>query len=108
MPDYNAIVVRSATKVTPNLIDSAPLLKQIGRAGSGYDNIDHIHAKSKGVKVMNTPGGNTNATAELTITLLMSLQRNTQNATKHIKEGGFERKDFVGQEVKGKKLGIIG
>lgn len=94
--------------MTPALISSASKLKYIGRAGSGTDNIDSQFAQEKGIKVMNTPGGNTNATAELTISLMMTLQRNLYNATEHIKNGDFNRKEFVGQELAGKTLGVVG
>ena len=73
IPDYDGMVVRSATKVTKKIIESAKNLKVIGRAGAGVDNIDVPFAKEKNIIVMNTPGGNTNATAEHTLALLLSL-----------------------------------
>ena len=78
--EYDGLIIRSATKVTKEIIESAKKLKIIGRAGAGVDNIDLVTAKEKKIIVMNTPGGNTNATAEHTLALLMSLSRKISNA----------------------------
>ena len=105
---YDGLVVRSATKATDDIISSGTNLKIIGRAGAGVDNIDLISAKKNNVVVMNTPGGNTNATAEHTLSLLMSLYRNIPEANFGTHKGLWEKKKFKGLELKGKKLGIIG
>ena len=106
--NYDGLVVRSATKATDEIISSGKNLKIIGRAGAGVDNIDLISAKKNNVIVMNTPGGNTNATAEHTLSLLMSLYRNIPEANLGTHNGLWEKKKFKGLELKGKKLGIIG
>jgi D-3-phosphoglycerate dehydrogenase len=106
--NYHALVVRSATKVTPDIIESAKNLKVIGRAGSGLDNVDKIAATKKGIVVMNTPGGNTITTAEHTMALLLSMARQIPQATASMKEGKWEKKKFMGIEVYNKTLGIIG
>ena len=106
--NYDGLVVRSATKATDEIISAAKKLKIIGRAGAGVDNIDLISAKKNNVIVMNTPGGNTNATAEHTLSLLMSLYRNITEANSGTHKGLWEKKIFKGLELKGKKLGIVG
>ena len=106
--NYDGLVVRSATKATDEIISSGKNLKIIGRAGAGVDNIDLISAKKNNVIVMNTPGGNTNATAEHTLSLLMSLYRNIPEANLGTHNGLWEKKKFKGMELKGKELGIIG
>jgi len=106
--NYDGLIVRSATKVTDEIISVAKKLKIIGRAGAGVDNIDLISAKKNNVIVMNTPGGNTNATAEHTLSLLMSLYRNIIDANEGTHKGLWEKKLFKGLELKGKKLGIVG
>ncbi len=105
---YDGLVVRSATKATDEIISSGTNLKIIGRAGAGVDNIDLISAKKNNVIVMNTPGGNTNATAEHALSLLMSLYRSIPEANLGTHKGLWEKKKFKGLEVKGKNLGIIG
>ena len=105
---YDGLVVRSATKATDDIISSASNLKIIGRAGAGVDNIDLLSAKKNNIIVMNTPGGNTNATAEHSLSLLMSLYRNIPDANLGTHEGLWEKKKFKGLEVRGKNLGIIG
>ena len=105
---YDGLVVRSATKATDEIISLGANLKIIGRAGAGVDNIDLISAKKNNVIVMNTPGGNTNATAEHSLSLLMSLYRNIPEANLGTHRGLWEKKKFKGLEVRGKKLGIIG
>jgi len=105
---YDGLVVRSSTKATKEIIEAGDKLKIIGRAGAGVDNIDLIAAKKKNIIVMNTPGGNTNATAEHTISLLLSLYRSIPNANKSTHQGLWEKKKFKGLELKGKKIGLIG
>ena len=105
---YDGLVVRSATKVTDEIISSGKNLKIIGRAGAGVDNIDLLSAKKNNVIVMNTPGGNTNATAEFTLSLLMSLYRSISDANFGTHKGLWEKKKYKGLELSGKKLGIIG
>ena len=108
IPEYDGLIVRSATKVTSNIINVATNLKIIGRAGAGVDNIDVESAKSKNIIVMNTPGGNTNATAEHTIGLIFALLRKIPSANDTTHKGLWEKKKMKGLELKGKKIGIIG
>jgi D-3-phosphoglycerate dehydrogenase len=105
---YHGIVIRSATKLTADVIAAAESLKVIGRAGSGLDNVDKAAASKKGIVVMNTPGGNTITTAEHTISLMVSLARNIPQATGSMKKGKWEKKKFKGVELFGKTLGIVG
>ncbi len=106
--DYDALIVRSATKVTKNIIESSNNLKIIGRAGAGVDNIDLISAKAKNIIVMNTPGGNTNATAEHTLALILSLLRKIPYANESTHQGKWEKKKIKGQELSNKVIGLIG
>ena len=106
--NYDGLIVRSATKVTADIIEAATNLKIIGRAGAGVDNIDVEIAKSKNIIVMNTPGGNTNATAEHTIGLIFALLRKIPNANETTHKGLWEKKKMKGNELKGKKIGIVG
>ena len=105
---YDGLIIRSATKVTNEIIEAAEKLKIIGRAGAGVDNIDLNSAKKNNIIVMNTPGGNTNATAEHTISLLLTLYRNIILANQSTHKGLWEKKKFKGLELKGKKIGLIG
>ncbi|KAM9850825.1 D-3-phosphoglycerate dehydrogenase [Aulostomus maculatus] len=105
---YDGLVVRSATKVTADVINAASNLKIIGRAGTGVDNVDVDAATRKGIIVMNTPSGNTISAAELTCALLMSLSRNVPQAVMSMKAGNWDRKKFMGAELYGKVLGIVG
>ena len=105
---YDGLIVRSATKVTKEIIEKAKQLKIIGRAGAGVDNIDLISAKEKNIVVMNTPGGNTNATAEHTLALLLSLSRKISIADTSTHNCEWAKKKLKGSEIKGKKIGIIG
>ena len=105
---YDGLIIRSATKVTKEIIENAKNLKIIGRAGAGVDNIDLVSAKEKKIIVMNTPGGNTNATAEHTLALLMSLSRKITKADVSTHKGEWAKKKFKGNEIKGKTIGIIG
>ncbi|GMR04515.1 MAG: phosphoglycerate dehydrogenase [Thermodesulfobacteriota bacterium] len=106
--DFHALVVRSATKVTPEILDAAENLKVIGRAGTGVDNIDVPGATKKGIVVMNTPGGNTVTTAEHAVSMMLALARKIPQATASMKSGKWEKKKFQGTEVTGKTLGILG
>ncbi|MFZ4594787.1 MAG: phosphoglycerate dehydrogenase [Verrucomicrobiaceae bacterium] len=104
----HAIIVRSGVKVTAKVMEAAPNLKVIGRAGVGVDNIDIPFASKRGVVVMNTPGGNTISTAEQAFTLMMSLARKTPQAHASMVAGKFDRKSFSGTEVNGKTLTVLG
>ncbi|PPR44312.1 MAG: Hydroxypyruvate reductase [Alphaproteobacteria bacterium MarineAlpha5_Bin8] len=106
--NYDGLIVRSATKVTKEVISGAKNLKIIGRAGAGVDNIDLKAAKEKDIIVMNTPGGNTNATAEHTLALLLSLSRKIPMADLTTHKGLWAKKKLKGNEIKGKTIGIIG
>nr|ACS12894.1 3-phosphoglycerate dehydrogenase-like protein [Chironex fleckeri] len=106
--DYDCLVVRSATKVTAEVFSAAPNLKLVGRAGTGVDNIDLKAATNNGVFVMNTPGGNTMSAAEHTCAMMFSLARHIPQGYMSMQEGKWERSKFMGCELKGKTLGIIG
>jgi D-3-phosphoglycerate dehydrogenase len=106
--EYDALVVRSATKVTPEIIEAGTKLKLIGRAGVGLDNVDLKAATAKGIIVMNTPGGNTISTAEHTVSMILSLSRNIPAADQSMKRNEWRRKDFMGVELYNKTIGIIG
>jgi D-3-phosphoglycerate dehydrogenase len=106
--DYHGLIIRSATKVTSDIIDVATNLKVIGRAGSGLDNVDKAAATKKGIVVMNTPGGNTITTAEHTIAMMFALARQIPQAVASMKEGKWDKKRFMGVELYNKTLGIIG
>ena len=106
--DYDALLVRSETKVTKDIIEEATNLKVIGRAGVGLDNVDLESASKRGIIVMNTPGGNTISTAEHTMSLILALSRNIPQADASTKRGEWERKKFMCVELYGKVLGIIG
>ncbi len=106
--DYHGLVVRSQTKVTPEVFEAAKNLKAIGRAGVGVDNIDRAAATDHGVVVMNTPSGNTISTAEHAFTLMLSLARNIPQAHASIIAGKWDRKSFEGVELCGKRLAILG
>jgi len=106
--EYDGMVVRSATKVTKNIILAAKKLKVIGRAGAGVDNIDLTTAKENNMIVMNTPGGNANATAEHAFSLIMSLLRKVPFANETTHKGQWEKKNIKGVELSKKTLGIVG
>ncbi len=108
LADCEGLIVRSETKVTADLLAAASNLRVIGRAGVGVDNIDVPSATMRGVVVMNAPDGNTITTAEHTIALLVSLARSIPQANRSLKAGLWERKKFIGVELQGKTLGIIG
>jgi D-3-phosphoglycerate dehydrogenase / 2-oxoglutarate reductase len=106
--DYDGLVVRSGTKVTAESIANPGKLKVIGRAGVGTDNIDKVTATNSGIVVMNTPGGNTISTCEHTFALLFALCRNIPAAHASMDAGRWDRKKFMGSEVCGKTLGVVG
>ena len=105
---YDGIVIRSGTKVKASIIEASDNLKVIGRAGVGLDNVDVDAATKKGIIVMNTPLGNTISTAEHTMAVILSLARNIPQANLSMKENKWERKKFMGKELYGKVLGIVG
>ncbi|MBL6764283.1 MAG: phosphoglycerate dehydrogenase [Verrucomicrobiae bacterium] len=106
--DAVAMVVRSETKITRRVMEAAPNLRVVGRAGVGVDNVDVEAATELGVVVMNTPGGNTISTAELTFSMLMAIARKIPQAHASMKEGRWDRKAFKGTEICNKTLGILG
>jgi len=106
--ETEAMVVRSETKVTRKVIEAAPKLRVVGRAGVGVDNVDVEAATQRGIVVMNTPSGNTISTAELTFSMLMALARKIPQAHASMKAGEWNRKAFQGVELYGKTLGILG
>ena len=106
--EYHGLVIRSATKVTADVIEAATKLKVIGRAGIGLDNVDIPAASQRGIVVMNTPEGNTITTAEHAMAMIMALSRNIPRATSSLKEGKWEKKQLQGRELFNKILGLIG
>ena len=106
--DADGVIVRSATRITADLMDKAEKLRVIGRAGVGVDNIDVKAATQRGIVVMNAPDGNTITTAEHTIALLVSIARNVPQAHAKLQAGIWDKKSFVGVELNGKTLGVIG
>ncbi len=108
IPEYDAMVVRSATKVREDVIDAADNLKLIVRAGVGLDNIDLEYADKKGVRVENTPEAPSNATAEIAIGMMFAKAREIPKADKNMKEGKWIKSELSGTELAGKTLGVIG
>jgi len=106
--EYEGLVIRSATKVTAEIIEAAANLKVVGRAGIGLDNVDIATASKHGIVVMNAPDGNATTAAEHAIAMMVSLARNIPQATASMKAGKWEKKKFMGRELTGKTLGIIG
>src|SRR5687768_8642465 len=104
----DGLIVRSETKVTADLLEEATSLRVIGRAGVGVDNIDVPAATLRGVVVMNAPDGNTITTAEHTMALLIALARRVPQANSSLRSGRWERKNFIGVELQGKTLGVLG
>jgi len=104
----DALVVRSSTQVTADVLAAAKHLRVVGRAGAGVDNIDVEAATRRGIIVMNTPGGNTVSTAEHTVSMILALCRNIPQANESLKQGKWERKQFVGTELSGKTIGVVG
>ena len=108
MRDADALVVRSSTKVTAELVERAPRLRAIGRAGVGVDNVDLEAATKRGIVVMNTPGGNAVSVAEHTLALILALARRLPQADGLLKKGVWEKKKLLGVELRSKTLGLIG
>jgi D-3-phosphoglycerate dehydrogenase len=102
------LIVRSATRVDAAMLEGAPDLKVVGRAGVGVDNIDVAAASERGVAVMNSPGGNTISASELTMALMLAVARRVTEADRSIREGRWERATLQGIELRGKTLGVIG
>ena len=105
---YEAIVVRSRTKLTRDVLEKATSLKAIARAGVGLDNVDTKYAKERGIEVFNSPEAPCNAVAELVVGLVFSMARNIAAADSTMKQGKWEKNKLTGFEVSGKTLGIIG
>lgn len=108
IPEFDAIIVRSASKVTAEVIAAAKNLKIIGRAGVGVDNIDVAAATARGIIVINSPGGNTIAATEHTMAMMLAMSRNIPIANETLQKGEWNRKKYVGVELRGKTLGVIG
>ncbi len=108
IPDYDALMIRSGTQVTKEIIEAGNLLKIIGRAGVGVDNVDVPAATRKGIVVVNSPEGNTIAAAEHAIAMMLSMSRHIPEANASVKSGKWERNRFIGVEVYKKTLGIVG
>lgn len=108
LADCEALVVRSAVKVNQDVLAKAPKLRVIGRAGVGVDNVDMDAATAAGVLVMNTPGGNAVSVAEHTMAFMLSLARSVPQASASTKSGKWEKKKFLGNELRGKALGVVG
>src|ERR1017187_8651127 len=106
--EADALVVRSAVQVTPAVLAQAPKLRVIGRAGVGVDNVDLDAATAAGVLVMNTPGGNAISVAEHTLALMLAMARHIPQASASTRAGKWEKKKFLGNELRGKTLGIVG
>ena len=102
------VVIRSATQLTKEIIEKGDNLKIIARCGVGVDNIDIEYAKSKNIKVTNSPTANLISVVELTIALIINAARKINLSDNHLKEGNWNRKEFIGIELSGKQLGIIG
>src|SRR5438477_8697409 len=106
--NYDGLAIRSATKVTPKILERAKNLRVIGRAGIGVDNVDIPAATAKGIIVMNTPFGNSITTAEHAVTLMLALARQIPQADASTQAGKWEKNRFMGVEITGKTLGVIG
>ncbi|TMC83840.1 MAG: phosphoglycerate dehydrogenase, partial [Chloroflexi bacterium] len=106
IPDFDALVVRSETRVTASVIEAGRKLRVVGRAGVGVDNIDVTAATRRGILVVNAPRGNIVAAAEHTIALLFALARWVPQADASVKRGEWARSKFVGTEIRGKTLGV--
>lgn len=108
LPQAHAMVIRSATKITPDLLEKAPNLKYVIRAGEGTDNIDKVACDQKGVVVSNTPGANNNSAAEHAIALMMTVLRKTAWAHQSMSEGRWDKSFYTGNELLNKEVGIVG
>lgn len=108
LPETEGLVIRSATTVTPNLLEKAPKLKYVIRAGEGTDNIDKSACAQKGVKVSNTPGANNNSAAEHAIALMLTVLRHTAWANQSMHAGAWDKSKYTGNELANKRVGIVG
>jgi D-3-phosphoglycerate dehydrogenase len=108
IPDYDALMIRSGTRVTQNIIEAGKQLKIIGRAGVGVDNVDVPAATRQGIVVVNSPEGNTIAAAEHALAMMLSLSRHIPDANQSVKSHEWDRKSFIGAEVYKKTLGVVG
>ncbi|XP_030026636.2 D-3-phosphoglycerate dehydrogenase [Manduca sexta] len=108
IPKYDALIVRSASQVTKEVLEAGSNLKIVGRAGAGVDNIDAKEAEARGIAVINAPGGNAMSACELTCSLILNLARKVYPAAAALKDRRWERSLYVGAEVKGKTLAILG
>jgi len=108
IPEYDALIIRSNTKVTASLLEKAKKLKIVGRAGIGVDNVDCVAASKHGIIVENTPSGNATTTAEQAIAMMFAVSRMIPQATMSMKEGKWDKKSFVGRELTNKTLGVVG
>ncbi len=108
LADADALVVRSATKVTSAVLNAAPKLRVVARAGTGVDNVDVQAASARGIVVMNAPGANSISVAELALGMILSLARHLPGADAAMKEGRWEKKKFLGEEIREKTLGLAG
>src|SRR5438093_10827485 len=106
--DVDAIIVRSETQITADVLAAGKKVKIVGRAGVGVDNIDVTAASRQGVIVVNVPGGNTISAAEHTVAMLLALSRNIPQANASLKAGEWKRSTFMGTELQGKVLGLVG
>src|ERR1700730_5726442 len=108
IPEFSALVVRSQTKVTAQILNAGARLRVVGRAGVGVDNVDVETATRRGIIVLNAPGGNTVSTPEPTFSLLLSVARKIPQADAALRGGNWDRKKFEGVELHNKRLGVIG
>ena len=108
IPSYHAMMIRSGSRITAEVLDAATNLRIIGRPGIGVDNVDLAAATRRGVVVMNSPGGNIVSTAELALGLLLAVARNLPQADASMKAGKWDRKSFAGAELNGKRIGVVG
>ena len=108
VPEVEALMVRSATKVTARVLEAGSKLKVVGRAGIGVDNIDVPAATLKGIMVCNSPQGNVNAVCEFAVCLMLNLLRMVPQADKSIREGKWQKTSFLGGELRGRVLGVVG
>lgn len=108
LPKVNCLIIRSATTVNKEIIDQAPNLKYVIRAGEGTDNIDKIYCKERGIKVSNTPGANSNSAAEHAIAMMFTVLRYTAAAHQTMKEGKWDKAKFTGNELTNKTVGVVG
>ncbi|MEU0054144.1 hydroxyacid dehydrogenase [Streptomyces sp. NPDC006309] len=108
LPDADALIIRSGTRVDAEVLDRAPRLRVVARAGVGLDNVDTATARARGITVVNAPDSNTVSVAELTVGLIVASVRHVKAATRSLTDGEWRRSDFVGAELAGRTLGIVG